>query len=399
MGYAKVSPDVILSGHREAVRQRMLDTDDSLVVHDTTKFVYRNNGARRGLGRVMSTGQAFFGHFAIVLADDGTRRPLGIGGVKFWVRGEERGEVREHARWYELVNEVHHHMHSASMIHVMDREADDYALLTTLVEHRHRFVIRSKADRNLLAGDGSGGGKLSAALAELEAVVQRDAALSKRTTIGRNPRSVSANPARSSRVAKLAVAATTVEITRPSNRPKTDPRMLELNVVRVWEPDPPPGEPPVEWVLYTSEPIASERDVLRTVDRYRARWTIEVFFKALKTGCAMEGRQLMDYESLCNAAAIFAPIAAMLLMLRGELERDPDGPASNIVSRRQLDVLRAWGKRPIPPTATVRSVVFAIGGMGGHVRHARTPPGWQTLARGLERLHLLCQSAPDEQLQ
>ena len=229
-------------------------------------------------------------------------------------------------------------------------------------------------------------------MAKLEAIVERDASLSKRTTVGKNPKAIHAHPARGSRVAKLAVAATTVAISRPSNRSKLEPKMLELNVVRVWEPEPPLGEEPVEWVLYTSEPIATERDVLQTVDRYRARWTIEVFFKALKTGCAMEERQLMDYESLCNAAAIFSPIAAMLLMLRSELDRDPNGPALNIVSPRQLEVLRAWGKRPIPPTATVRSVVFAIGGMGGHVRHARTPPGWQTLARGLERLEFLCQS-------
>jgi hypothetical protein len=399
LGNARVTPELILSGHRDAVRGRMHDTECSLVVHDTTKFVYRNNGARRGLGRVMSAGQAFFGHFALVLADDGTRRPLGIGGVKFWARGEDRAEVPERARWYELVNEMHHRMHSAPMIHVMDREADDYALLRSLVEQKHRFVIRSKTDRVTAASSNGDAGKLSASLANLETMIERDASLSKRTALGKNPKAVQAHPARGSRIAKLSVAATTVAIARPSNRSKEEPPSLDLNVVRVWEPEPPLGEDPVEWILYTSEPIATEHDVLRTVDRYRARWTIEVFFKALKTGCAMEERQLMDYESLCNAAAIFAPIAAMLLMLRSELDRDPEGPASNIVSARQLDVLRAWGKRPIPPIATVRSVVYAIGGMGGHVKHARTPPGWQTLARGLERLEFLCQSALDGELQ
>ena len=39
----------------------------------------------------------------------------------------------------------------------------------------------------------------------------------------------------------------------------------------------------------TTEPIDTVEQVLRIVDWYRARWVIEEFFKALKTGCA-DGR-------------------------------------------------------------------------------------------------------------
>jgi IS4 transposase len=103
------------------------------------------------------------------------------------------------------------------------------------------------------------------------------------------------------------VGATTLTLRRP-NRRVSLPELLRLNVVRVWEPEPPPGEPAVEWVLLTTEPIATLEDLLRIVDRYRSRWVIEEFFKAIKTGCSYEQRQLGDYESLVNALALFAPM-------------------------------------------------------------------------------------------
>ncbi|MGA2448729.1 MAG: hypothetical protein ABTD50_08655 [Polyangiaceae bacterium] len=44
--------------------------------------------------------------------------------------------------------------------------------------------------------------------------------------------------------------------------------------MRVWEETPPPGEAPIEWLLVTNVCVDSTDAILRTVDRYRARWTI-----------------------------------------------------------------------------------------------------------------------------
>jgi hypothetical protein len=43
---------------------------------------------------------------------------------------------------------------------------------------------------------------------------------------------------------------------------------------------------------------------------------MEEFFKALKTGSAIETRQLESKRSMLNALAVFAPIAWQLLTLR-----------------------------------------------------------------------------------
>jgi hypothetical protein len=163
------------------------------------------------------------------------------------------------------------------------------------------------------------------------------------------------------------------------------PKTLEVNVVRVWEPDPPEGAEPIEWVLVTNEPIETEADVCAIVDYYRARWTIEEYFKALKTGCSFESRQLQDYESLVNAFAVFAPLAYRMLLLR-MVAQTPDAPASAVVSEIEIEVLRSsLARRELPPSPTARDIMLAIAALGGHIKYA-PDPGWLTIARGYEKL-------------
>jgi hypothetical protein len=61
---------------------------------------------------------------------------------------------------------------------------------------------------------------------------------------------------------------------------------------------------------------AAGRPHAAVVDAYRARWVVEEFFKALKTGCQIEKRQMETYEALRIALALFLPIAVRLLALR-----------------------------------------------------------------------------------
>ena len=49
-----------------------------------------------------------------------------------------------------------------------------------------------------------------------------------------------------------------------------------MNVVRVFEPKTPEGEEPIEWRLWTEEPIETEAQVLAIVDAYRCRWRIDL---------------------------------------------------------------------------------------------------------------------------
>lgn len=396
-GNHAVTPEGILSGHFEALVERAASEPSVLVVHDSSTFAFSSEGKRAGLGRLASAGQTFFGHVAIVVSDDGLRRPLGVAGLKTWVRADPsesedmtRGNTleNERSRWGQLVEQTGSLLRRASIIHLMDREADDYTLLAGMIARGDRFIVRCRHDRLLQVSHAATARKLNDAVASIECEVERSASLSKRVDGKRSPIQKKIHPSRSARLARLAIGATTVTIVRSKPLPKTLADSITVNVVRVWEPQPPAGEPGVEWVLLTNEPIDSPQALDRIVERYRARWTIEEFFKALKTGCAYESRQLDNYDALVNALALFAPIALDLLSLRSRARQTPDAHATDFMPAVQIEVLRALGRKPLSARPTIREALLAIAALGGHLVHSG-PPGWLTTTRGyLELLTL-----------
>jgi hypothetical protein len=380
-GNPLVTPEGILSGHVEATLERCLRESVVLVLHDTTKVAYRDDGERAlGGGK-----QSFFAHSALAVTDDQRRLPLGVCGLHTWVRGLG---TDEHARWGEMVSTASSNLAGARLVHVMDREGDDYELLCRLVGGNHRFIIRALHDRTLVNAVVKTD-KLHDAIASVDAMVQREAELSRRKP-SKLPKAKQIHPPRTARKALLSVGAMSVTLKRPRvqsrysetkrSRHHELAETLTLNVVRVWEEHPPDGEPAVEWMLLTNEPIEDAMCLEQIVDRYRARWTIEEFFKALKTGCAYETRQLQDYESLINALAVFAPIACSILALRSESRRASDEPQT-VLTPTQLEVLGALGRLKLPPDPTNQDVLLAVAALGGHIKY-NGPPGWQTLHAG-----------------
>lgn len=173
----RVMPTDILRPHIRATSERAAGSD-FLVVHDTTDFSYRSDGEREGLGRIKkgATGkQAFFLHASLVVAADGSRRPMGLAAMKTWIRGPGPGGF-EYLRWEEQCHEasaaVDGHRHA---IHVMDREADDYQMFDALIRDGHRFVVRSLNDR--IVKTAAGLTKLRATLRLVPAVAERDVKL------------------------------------------------------------------------------------------------------------------------------------------------------------------------------------------------------------------------------
>jgi transposase-like protein/DDE family transposase len=385
---ARVTPEGILAPHIDATRSRCVTRSDVLVVHDSTTFSYRYDGEREGLGRVQpsnaNSSQVLFAHVSLAVSADGTRQPLGVAAFKTWTRGAKPTGV-ERKRWEEQFRVASANLDGLkNAIHLADREADSYEMFHDLLKDGHRFVVRCQHNRKLETNDGII--HLRDQLASLPSTVDREVPLNRR-----KPRRTEAHrkihPARDMRIATLSVAAASVTLIKPTNI-RTHAATQAINVVRVWEANPPEGAAPIEWLLYTSEPIDTPEQQLAVVDYYRARWTIEEYFKAIKTGCEFEKRQLQDFEALSNLLATFAPIAYRLLLLRSEVARGPDQPASSVLSKDELDVLRARGRTKLPAEPTVRDAYLAIAALGGHIKYSGNP-GWLTLARGYETLELL----------
>ena len=141
----------------------------------------------------------------------------------------------------------------------------------------------------------------------------------------------------------------------------------------------------VDWKLLTTEPTDTPQQVERVVDIYRRRWVIEEFFKALKTGCAIEGRQLESLHALQNATAMMLPIAWHLLAIRTSARQSPHAPATRVFNQVQLQILRKLTDRPPPDNATVADALSALAALGGHIKN-NGDPGWMVLGRGYKDL-------------
>lgn len=394
----KVSLEAVLSGHIEQTLARAAVVRTIRVVHDTTGLVFR--GEREGMGPIKGAGQGFFLHAALAVADGEQREVLGVLGAltyanekdslrKHMTRSEQamfarslpREEKQSH-RWESLAYGVHNALDAAIYaIHVMDQEGDDFTLLAELVHGGIPFVIRGAGNRTTELARAS----ISSLMKREEAVLFRSVRVNPRPTYKARGKS---RPARKEREAKLFIRWAEVDIARSDNASKQLPSGIPVTVVHVFEAEPPHGEEPIEWFLLTSETVETLEDAARVVDHYRARWVIEDYFKALKTGCAIEKRQLTGFEGLNNILGMLLPIAWRLLLLR-QLARNPVPlPAASVMGTDQIKLLRRLlskrrtGHRLVK-APTVRDIMLAVAALGGHIRN-NGDPGWIVLGRGYQ---------------
>jgi hypothetical protein len=384
----KVTLDGILEPHFVSTAARVGAAERVLVVHDTTAFEFDGEASREGLGRLQRKGQGFFGHFSLAVSADGKREPLGVLALRTVFRHQApvpkkqrakqpRGEAQ---RWRTGVADAEARLAGASRaIHVIDREGDSYPLLADLAADERDYVIRAAHDR-LLDGPIR---KLREAALQAPTVVEREIDIAARRKKGPKHRGY---PARRRRRARLSLAAT--EVVLAPRITAGLPATLTLNLVHVFELGPPAGEPAVEWLLLTTLPVATPENLEFIVDTYRARWVIEEYFKALKTGCQYEKRQLESAHALLNALAVLVPVAWRLLLLRHLARNEPDRPATDALTPAQVAVLKATAKKPLPTTPSVRDALLAVAALGGHIKN-NGEPGWQVLGRGFRDLLIL----------
>jgi hypothetical protein len=112
---------------------------------------------------------------------------------------------------------------------------------------------------------------------------------------------------------------------------------------------------------------------------------IEEYFKALKTGCAYEKRQLESQTTLQNALALLIPVAWNLLRLRLLARDEGEQAANTVLSESQLEVLRRATTVKLSETPTIQEAMLAVAQLGGHIRQNGWP-GWQVLGRGYTKL-------------
>lgn len=386
----EVPDGVIAAAHRERSLARCEERGTALLLHDTSGFTFGGESKRSDLGPINDAGQGFHGHFCLAVTPQ--RIPLGVVGLHTYARPEKpkrkkvqkkKKSERESQRWIDLALDTGTRAKGRfKAIHVMDSEADDYDLYSALCRAEERFVIRAAQNRKV---DDAEGTYLHDALEGARVRLKRLVPLSERRPKEAKSRSKRNGPRRE-RIAELEISARQVRVCRPATAGRDCPESLLLNYVHVREVNAPAGVELVDWVLVTTQPIRTKDDVASVVDAYRARWTIEEFFKALKTGCRYQDAQLETFERLVRYLEMLLPVAWQLLMLRSISVDDPDAPATSFLTSEQLTVLRALSERTLPRRLTVGAAVLAIARLGGYIK-ANGPPGWLVLGRAMQRIH------------
>ena len=211
---------------------------------------------------------------------------------------------------------------------------------------------------------------------------------------GRFSAKIPAAPGRKERMAELAVRFSPVKLCKPQNGAARDlPDTIALMLVDVREVSKPEDGEPVHWRLLTTHAVTSLGEARRIVDLYRMRWTIEEFFRLLKTaGFDIENADIGDPQVMIKlvAAATVAAVTVMQLVKARDGTTDQqladafepaDQPIFEAVSA-QLEGGTARQKNPHPKGSLAFGswVIARLGGWTGYYGKA----GPKVMRRGFD---------------
>jgi Transposase DNA-binding/Transposase Tn5 dimerisation domain len=416
----RVTFEEVLQPHVDATLLRIEAQASVILVQDTTELdLTRPQMQVAGTGPMdASSRRGLFLHELHAFTPDGT--PLGTPHAIYWVReegAESRSKLPSHKRVsipiaekesYRWVTTLEHTQRMAAQLPqtrfvcVADSEADIYELLVAgMAEPRQvNWIVRACHDRTLSVGGASGGEGQEACESDTKSQKLRERVLATTTlfrqTIQIRERQRKYNcedrgrrQARVARTAEVEVRAQRVTLESPW-RPGNSLPNVSVNVVIVHEPNPPEGEPAVEWILLTSLPIETLDQVRQVIQNYCARWLVEVFFRTLKSGCRVEARRFEHVDRFLPCLAIYLIVTWRTLYVCRLGREFPDISCEAIFEPAEWQSVYQVVKREKPPKQppTLRAMVRLVAQLGGYVNRKRDDePGPQTVWLGLQRLH------------
>jgi len=381
-----INLQAILEPHHEATTRRISKEKVVLAAQDTTSFNYSGLPASDGLGPIGTTAegpQGIIMHDTMAFTVEGL--PLGLIDVQAWARDPDLHgqksksrsiESKESAKWlrsYEATVAVQAACPQTMVVSVGDREADIYELFTLARSKPHGPKLLIRAEHNRLVADGN---------ARLWDHMQVQSVADVRVV------DVPRTKSNRARRATLAIRYSAVTLSPPEKK-------KPLGEIRVWavlasEIDPPAGESPLEWMLLTTVEVSTAAEACEKLDWYAKRWGIEVYHKAIKSGCRVEERQLATEARLENCLAIDLVVAWRIMHMTMLSRRDPDQPCTSFFDEHEWQALYGFtqGLENIPAeTPTLRTVIRDVAKLGGFLgRKSDGEPGIKCLWLGLQRL-------------
>lgn len=395
----QVTPEQILVPHVAATHGRIREQATVLVLQDTTAFNFSAHPARDQQCLCEPTQRGFYQHVNLAVTPE--RLPLGVLSAECFDRSPEALaqprrrrrrrthepiESKESFRWltgFRLCCDLAARCPTTQIVSIGDREADLYDIFLEAQQVRGavpnvHYVLRAKEDRS---------------------TPQRDLTQSRRTyhkvrtqveaspLRSRHVVELPGTPQRSARQAILAVRALTVTVKPPNARNQLP--AVTHNMILVREIDPPPEAAAVEWLLATTLPIETIDDILRIVDHYAARWTIEVYFRTLKTGCRVEQMQLETKSRQLNCLAFYHVIAWRILFLTYQHRTCPHVACTSVFADHEWKPVWCVVTKQPPPEQppSLQEFIPLLAQLGGYNRRPKErPPGPQPLWIGTRRM-------------
>jgi hypothetical protein len=379
----EVTYEALLYTHRQLSLELARQERVVLFVQDTTHVDHSRHRKTTGLGPIGDgRGQGYLIHSVLAVVPQ-PRRVLGLVAQEPFIRipspvGETRTErarrERESDVWARAVQAVGGPPPGARWVHIGDRGSDIFLFLDQCRQAQVEFLIRAARDRRVERPDG-----------EIDHLFNVARLLPSR---GETTLKVPASDTQPARSAQLQISLGPVTV-QPANL-VVGKEPLPVWIVRVWEAEPPAAvQEPLEWILLTSVPTLTVAEAWERIEWYKARWVIEDYHQCLKTGCAIEERQLREFEDLERLLGFQAPIAVFLLQLRDLARLTPDASAFTELPGDLVALVAHLADIPVEQL-TLGQFWRAVARQGGYLGRRRDgPPGWKSLWRGWLYIHTL----------
>jgi len=370
----------------------------TLVICDTTEMDFGCNRQIEGAKPTENgSGRGFLLHNALVV-DAATEAVLGLAGQAVHYRPEVPSSKKKETRtqslarkresdlWGQVIDDVGVPADGVEYVYVCDRGADSFEVFVHLKQQKSQWVIRARdLNRHLRTMDDQTM-PLSDFLEHME-------------LRGTYELHLRARPDQPARIAKIEVSCGRFFMPLPKHKSpwlkSQSPDPIAMNVVHVREVDAPEGAEAIEWILYTSLPVETFSQAWLVIAYYEARWLVEEFHKALKSGTSVKKRQLKDTLRLEPMVALMSVVAVRLLKLKTLAKTEPDRPARTVVPMLWLYMLKAVRKNlSRVHDLTIYEFYREVAKLGGFLgRKSDGEPGWITIWRGWEKLNTLVQGA------
>lgn len=393
-----VHPAAVREAMTLATRRKCRQEQHVIVPIDGTSLNLTDNARVKKLGAVGAWSKGAQGvqvMTAVALTPDGSM--LGVCEQRMWVRTAPsphgrhgaRGKTSENHFWLETLRETSRAFGETAPQcrpwFQMDRGADSLQVLELSTDLRLLVTIRAAHDRCIEER----AGHLWSTLQRAPVIAKRQVEVSARPPVDRKKRVNGKRikvmtPRRRARVATVVIRAAAVPMKCKTNSGREF--TVTLNAVYVRE-ESRRGDDRIEWMLLTTHPIRTRRDVLQVVQGYALRWRIEEFHRLWKTGlCRVEDTQLRSRDAIFKWATILAAVATRAMRITHLARATPDVPASTEFSPAELGAIIALRQPKKIAEGYVPTLALAvrwIADLGGYAGPWVGPPGAIVIGRGL----------------